>query len=58
MMSIPAGLAAPIPITASATTMSVRVYSPDAGIPVRLKIETVGDPTRSVETEAMTTVAN
>jgi hypothetical protein len=56
--SKPAGLAMAIPITASATTMSVRVYSPDVGIPVRLKIETAGDPTRSVETEAVTTVAN
>jgi hypothetical protein len=38
--------------------MSVRVYSPDAGIPVRLKIEDKTAPTKSVETEAMTTVAN
>jgi len=34
------------------------VYSPDAGIPVRLKVEDASDPTRSVETEAMTTMAN
>ena len=51
------GLASPIPFTASATTMTVRVYSPDAGIPVRLKVEDATDPTRSVETEATTTVA-
>jgi hypothetical protein len=38
--------------------MTVRVWSPDAGIQVRLKVETAGDPTRSVETEATTTVAN
>ena len=36
----------------------MRVYSPDAGIKVRLKVEDAADPTRSVETEATTTVAN
>ena len=48
---------ATIAFTASAKTMSLRVYTPAAGIPVRLKVETAGDPTRSVETEAVTTVA-
>lgn len=57
-MSTSAGFAMAIPLAVGATTMSVRVYSPDAGIPVRLKVETAGDPTRSVETEAVTTVAN
>ena len=38
--------------------MTVRVYSPDAGIPVRLKVEDRTDNTISVETEATTTVAN
>ncbi|MGK7310710.1 MAG: hypothetical protein ACN0LA_00585, partial [Candidatus Longimicrobiales bacterium M2_2A_002] len=57
-MSDSTGLASPIPFTASATTMTVRVYSPDAGIPVRLKVEDATDPTRSVETEAVTTVAD
>jgi hypothetical protein len=47
-----------IPFTATATRMSVRVYSPRAGIPVRLKVEDASDPTRSAETEAVTTVAN
>jgi hypothetical protein len=47
-----------IPLDASNTTMTVRVYSPDAGIPVRLKIEDAADPTISVETEATTTVVN
>lgn len=37
--------------------MSVRVWSPDAGIPVRLKVENAGDGAVSVETEATTTVA-
>ena len=45
-----------IPLDASNTQMTVRVYSPDAGIPVRLKIEDASDPTITVETEAMTTV--
>jgi len=47
-----------LPFTATDTTMTVRVYSPDAGIPVRLKVEDRTDPTISVETEATTTVAN
>lgn len=47
----------PLPFSPSFATMTVRVWSPDAGIPVRLKVETFGDPTRSVETEAVTTVA-
>ncbi len=51
------GLENAIPFTATETTMSVRVWSPDAGIPVRLKVEDATEPTISVETEAMTTVA-
>ncbi len=38
--------------------MTVRVWSPDAGIQVRLKVEDAADGTKSVETEATTTVAN
>lgn len=52
------GLANPIPFTATDTRMSVRFYSPDAGIPVRLKVENVATAAISVETEATTTVAN
>ena len=37
--------------------MTLRVYSPDAGIPVRLKVEDRTDNTITVETEATTTVA-
>lgn len=51
------GLANPIPFTASDTLMSVRTWSPDAGIPVRLKVENAANSAISVETEAMTTVA-
>ena len=47
-----------IPFTATNRQMSVQVYSPDAGIPIRLKIEVHGQSTQSVETDAMTTVAN
>ena len=47
-----------IPFTATSTRMTVRVYSPRAGIPVRLKVEDAADPTRSVETEALTTMVN
>jgi hypothetical protein len=53
----PEGFASRIPLTAENTTMSVRVWSPDANIPVRLKIEAFNDPTISVETETKTTVA-
>jgi hypothetical protein len=48
---------APIAFSASNTTMTARVWSPDAGIPVRLKVENASDATKSVETEATTTVA-
>ena len=54
-----AGFANPIPFATGATTIGVRVYSPDAGIPVRLKADDrVGEGAISVETEAVTTVAN
>jgi hypothetical protein len=47
-----------VPFTASATQMSVRVYSPAAGIHVRLKVEDHTNNTKSVETEAVTSAAN
>jgi hypothetical protein len=47
-----------IAFTATDTRMTVRVHSPKVGIPVRLKVEDAADPTRSVETEALTTKAN
>lgn len=47
-----------IPFTSTSTKMTVRVYSPRAGIPVRLKVEDANDGTRSVETEALTTKVN
>ncbi|HAD11102.1 MAG TPA: hypothetical protein DCF33_01560, partial [Saprospirales bacterium] len=51
------GLSSPVPFTASNTKMTVRVWSPDANTPIRLKVEDAGNPTISVETEAVTTVA-
>ncbi|MEZ4954199.1 MAG: T9SS type A sorting domain-containing protein [Saprospiraceae bacterium] len=51
------GLATPIPFTDTDTKMSVRVWSPDANTPIRLKVENAADPTISVETEAVITMA-
>lgn len=53
-----AGFANVIPFTITERSMAVRVYSPDAGIPIRLKVEVHGDPTKSVETDAITTTSN
>jgi len=53
-----AGFASPVPLTATQTQMTMRVYSPAAGIHVRLKIEDHNNGAISVETEAITTVAN
>jgi hypothetical protein len=52
------GFASAIPFTATETKMSVRVYSPSAGIPIRLKVEDDTNGAISVETEATTTMAN
>ena len=57
-ISTPAGFSSPIPFTASNRKMYARVWSPDAGIPVRLKVEVTGQPTQSCETQTNTTVAN
>jgi hypothetical protein len=52
-----AGLASPVPFVPGSTTLSVRVLSPAAGTPVRLKVENSANPGISVETEVNTTVA-
>lgn len=49
---------AAIPFTSTKTQMSIRVYSPAAGIRVRLKVEEHGNNQKSVETDAMTLTAN
>ncbi len=51
------GFTEALPFTADETTMTVRVWSPLANIPVRLKVEALNDPTISVETEATVTTA-
>ncbi|MDG1332217.1 MAG: T9SS type A sorting domain-containing protein [Crocinitomicaceae bacterium] len=57
-MSTPAGLASAIPFSATETQMTVRVWSPTAGTPIRLKVEDATNPTISCETETSTTVAS
>ena len=52
------GFATAVPFAPGSTTMSMRFYSPDAGVPIRMKVEDPIDGTKSVETEAVTTVAN
>jgi hypothetical protein len=52
-----AGFATNIPITLTNSKMTVRVWSPDAGTPIRLKIEDANDATHTCETEVNTTVA-
>ena len=56
-ISTPAGLASAIPFTATETFMSVRVWSPTAGTPIRLKVEDATNNTITCETETSTTVA-
>lgn len=48
---------APLPFTKTETSMSMRVWSPDAGTVFRLKVEDGTNNTVSVETEATTTAA-
>jgi len=50
------GFATNIPITLINSKMTVRVWSPDAGTPIRLKIEDANDPTHTCETEVNTTL--
>ena len=57
-ISTPAGLASAIPFTATETQMTVRVWSPTAGTPIRLKVEDATNNTITCETETNTTVAN
>jgi hypothetical protein len=52
------GLASPVPFTATSTKMTVRVWSPTAGTPIRMKLENAANGAISVETETNTTVAN
>lgn len=51
------GFADPIAFSEGNTTFTVKVWSPDADTPIRLKVENSSDQTVSVETETNTTVA-
>ncbi len=53
----PAGFKTNIPLTLSNSKMTVRVWSPTAGTPIRLKVEDSDDPTHTCETETNTTVS-
>lgn len=52
-----AGFTTDIPLTLTDSKMTVRVWSPEAGTPVRLKVEDSDDPTHTCETETNTTVS-
>lgn len=51
------GFATDIPLTLSDSKMTVKVWTPSAGIPVRLKVEDSKDPTHTCETQTNTTKA-
>lgn len=53
----PAGFATNIPLTLTDSKMTVRVWTPEAGTPIRLKVEDSNDPTRTCETETNTTLS-
>ena len=53
----PAGFATNIPLSMSESIMTVRVWSPAAGTPIRLKVEDSSDPTHTCETQTNTTVS-
>jgi len=53
----PAGFATNIPLSLSNSVMAVSVWSPQAGTPIRLKVEDSNDQTHTCETETNTTVS-
>lgn len=53
----PGGFATNIPITLMDSKMTVKVWSPDSGTPIRLKVENSNDPTQTCETEIVTTLS-
>lgn len=56
-ISTPSGFATDIPLTLTDSKMNVRVWSPDAGILVQLKVEDANNNTHTCETQTPTTVA-
>jgi len=53
----PDGFSTDIPFSLTDSKMTVRVWSPEAGTPIRLKVEDSNDPTHTCETESNTTVS-
>lgn len=51
------GFATNIPLTLEDSKMTVKVWTPTAGVPVRLKVEDSNDPTHTCETETNSTAA-
>ena len=54
---MPAPLATAIPFASNANIMKARIWSPDSGITVRLKVEDSGNSNTYVEVDVQTTVA-
>ncbi len=52
-----AGFATNLPFSLTDSKMYVKVWSPEAGTPIRLKVEDSNDPTHTCETEINTTLA-
>jgi hypothetical protein len=52
-----AGFSTNLPLALNDSKMTVRVWSPQAGTPIRLKVEDSNDPTHTCETEVNTTVS-
>jgi len=52
----PAGFLSNIPLSLSSSIMTVRVWSPSSGTPIRLKVEDSSDPTHTCETETNTSI--
>ncbi len=52
-----AGFATNLPFQLTDSKMTVSVWSPEAGTPIRLKVEDSNDPTHTCETEVQTTVS-
>jgi hypothetical protein len=53
----PDGFSTDIPFSLTDSKMTVRVWSPEAGTPIRLKVEDSNDNTHTCETETNTTVS-
>ncbi len=52
-----AGFATDIPLSLTNALMTVKVWSPEANTPIRLKVEDSNDPTHACETETNTSLA-